>query len=73
VAVVESTATVFAALAKSPSRAEGTAQEFRRLPEISGPDAEARGPSELLAGVSGLSKVEATFSQLRGGERVGRV
>jgi len=26
-----------------------------------------------LAGVSGLSKVEATFPQFRGGERVGRV
>jgi hypothetical protein len=49
VAVVESTATVFAALAKSPSILEGSVQKLRRLPEISSPDAEARGPSERPA------------------------
>jgi hypothetical protein len=49
VAVVESTATVFAVLAKSPPRSQGGSQRFRRLSEMTGPDAEGRSLSERPA------------------------
>jgi hypothetical protein len=50
VAVVESTATVFTALAQSPARREEAVQRLRRLPDVSSDDAEERGLSEERGG-----------------------